>query len=126
MIGSDQLTNTNKKMLIFFFVVIRNGDFSKYNYGNPATNREHYGVPEPPVYDLQTSIPKHFPLLLCHGGVDALGDPKDVYRILSILKSHKNIHEIYIDHYAHLDFINGMTAKDILFPDVVNFMKTYN
>ncbi|KAL1834684.1 hypothetical protein ACET3Z_004335 [Daucus carota] len=117
---------TSIKNLVHLSQNIRTGVFSKYDYGNPASNLEHYGVPEAPVYDLEISIPKHFPLLLCYGGKDALSDPKDVYRILSDLRSHTNIHEIYIDHYAHLDFINGITAKDILFPDVVNFMKEYN
>ncbi|KAL8107062.1 triacylglycerol lipase 2-like isoform X2 [Apium graveolens] len=105
---------------------IRTGIFSKYDYGNPATNREHYGVPEAPVYDIQTSIPKDFPLLFCHGGLDALADPKDVQRTLSILRSHRNIHEIYVDNYAHYDFINAMTAKDVLYPDVVNFIKAHD
>lgn len=112
-------------MYLYVCADIRTGVFSKYDYGNAATNLEHYGVAEAPVYDLQTSIPKDFPLLLCHGGSDALADPEDVHRTLSVLRSHRSIHEIYIDNYAHYDFINAMTAKDVLYPDIVDFIRAH-
>ncbi|WOG85708.1 hypothetical protein DCAR_0104899 [Daucus carota subsp. sativus] len=114
------------KTLIHLSQNIRTGVFSKYDYGDPATNLQHYGVPEAPIYDLQTSIPKDFPLMLCHGGPDALADPTDVQRTLSLLSSHRNIHQIYMDNYAHYDFVNAMTAKDDLYPDIVNFIRTHN
>ncbi|KAK1367703.1 Lipase [Heracleum sosnowskyi] len=102
----------------------RTGVFAKYDYGNPNTNLEHYGVPEAPVYDLQ-KIPKTFPILICSGGKDQLAAPADVRRVRSELKYH-NIHNLYIDEYSHFDFINAMTAKDVLYPDVVTFMKRFN
>ncbi|WOG85707.1 hypothetical protein DCAR_0104898 [Daucus carota subsp. sativus] len=102
----------------------RTGVFSKYDYGNPATNLEHYGVPEAPVYDIR-KIPKKFPLLLCYGGNDQLASPADVRRVRSELMDH-NIHNLFIEEFSHIDFVNGMTSKDVLYPDVVEFMRRYN
>lgn len=65
-------------------------------------------------------------MLLCHGGPDALADQDDVHRTLSILRSHRNIHEIYINNFAHYDFVNAMTAKDVLYPDIVSFIWGHN
>lgn len=96
--------------------------FARYDYGDPATNLEHYGKPEPPPYDI-LKIPKDFPLFLIYGGVDTLAIRKDVHILLSKLGSYRNIRELYIDNYAHLDFIEGVTAKDLVYPDIINFIK---
>lgn len=82
---------------------------------------EHYGKPEPPPFDLQ-KIPKDFPLFLIYGGVDTLSIRKDVHTLLATLGSNRNIRELYIDHYAHLDFVQGMTAKDLVYPDIIRFI----
>ena len=84
---------------------------------------EHYGVPEAPVYDIR-KIPKKFPLLLCYGGNDQLASPADVRRVRSELMDH-NIHNLFIEEFSHIDFVNGMTSKDVLYPDVVEFRR-YN
>lgn len=104
--------------------MVRTGVFANYDYGNPATNLEHYGVPKPPVFDIR-KIPKTLPILILSGGKDQLADPEDVRRVRSELKYH-NIHNLYIDEFSHLDFSNGMTAKDVLYPDIVEFMKQVN
>lgn len=82
---------------------------------------EHYGKPEPPPFDL-LKIPKDFPLFLIYGGVDTLSIRKDVHTLLATLGSNRNIRELYIDHYAHLDFVQGMTAKDLVYPDIIRFI----
>lgn len=104
--------------------MLRTGVFAKYDYGNPASNLEHYGVPEPPVYDIR-KIPKTLPLLILSGGKDQLAAPEDVHRFRSELQDH-NIHNLHIEEFSHLDFSNGMTAKDVLYPYIVEFMKRFN
>ena len=83
---------------------------------------EHYGVPEPPPYDLR-KIPKDFPLFLIYGGQDLLSIREDVHILLNKLRSHRIVRELYIDNYAHFDFLQGITAKDVVFPDIVGFMQ---
>lgn len=103
-------------------VGIRKPVFAKYDYGNPATNLEHYGEPEPPSYNLQR-IPKNFPLFLIYGGQDLLSIRENVHMLLNKLRSRHVIREFYIDNYAHLDLIQGITAKDIVYPDVLSFIQ---
>ena len=83
---------------------------------------EHYGVPEPPPYDLR-KIPKDFPLFLIYGGGDLLAIRKDVHILLNKLGPDRNIRELYIDNYAHLDFLEAVNAKDLVYPDIISFMR---
>ncbi|KAL1834681.1 hypothetical protein DCAR_0104894 [Daucus carota subsp. sativus] len=119
---SFQLQPTSIKNLEHWAQGVRKPIFAQYDYGNPATNMEHYGVPEPPPYDLR-KIPKDFPLFLIYGGQDLLSIREDVHILLNKLRSHRIVRELYIDNYAHFDFLQGITAKDVVFPDIVGFMQ---
>lgn len=89
-------------------------------------NMEHYGEPTPPVYDL-SKIPHNFPLFLSHGGEDAQSNVEDVATLLDNLKSHnKNKLKVqFIKDYAHLDFVMGVNAKDILYNQIVAFFRIH-
>lgn len=82
----------------------------------------HYGESRPPAYDLG-NIPRDFPLFLSYGGQDALADIKDVETLLDGLKLHDvdKLHVQYIKDYAHADFIMGITAKDIVYNQIIKF-----
>lgn len=82
----------------------------------------HYGESRPPAYDLG-NIPRDFPLFLSYGGQDALADIKDVETLLDGLKFHDvdKLHVQYIKDYAHADFIMGITAKDIVYNQIIKF-----
>ncbi|WOG85705.1 hypothetical protein DCAR_0104896 [Daucus carota subsp. sativus] len=108
--------------IIAQFSGVRRTVFAHYDYGNPATNMEHYGVPEPPAFDLQ-KIPRHLPLYIIYGGKDLLAVPQDVFHLLNELRSHRNLRELYVDNYAHFDFIEGMNTKEIVYDDVVSFIE---
>ncbi|KAL8107063.1 hypothetical protein AgCh_023747 [Apium graveolens] len=113
---------TSIKNLVHWAQGVREQSFKQYDYGDPMTNLEHYGKPKPPPFDLQ-KIPKDFPLFLIYGGIDTLSIRTDVHILLGKLRSRRNIRELYVDNYAHLDFIQGMTAKDVVYPDIINFIK---
>ena len=63
-------------------------------------------------------------MVLFEGGQDWLGDPKDVAQLLPILNAtghlmfHKNI-----TYYSHLDFIWGMDAANMVYPDIVSWAR---
>lgn len=83
---------------------------------------EHYGVPKPPSYNLKR-IPKDLPLFFIYGGKDWLSIREDVHILLNILRSYRIVRELYVNHYAHFDFIQGITAKDVVYPDIISFIQ---
>ncbi|KAL0424209.1 UNVERIFIED_CONTAM: Triacylglycerol lipase 2 [Sesamum radiatum] len=118
--------STSTKNLVHLAQTVRDGVLSKYDYGNPNFNVEHYGESKPPVYDL-SRIPHDLPLFLSYGGQDALSDVKDVATLLDYLKLHDvdKLHVQYIKDYAHADFIMGVTAKDIVYNQIVSFFRNH-
>ncbi|KAK4417887.1 Triacylglycerol lipase 2 [Sesamum alatum] len=119
--------STATKNLVHFAQSVRDGVLSKYDYGNAIANMEHYGVSSPPVYDL-SKIPHDFPLFLSYGGRDTLSDVTDVHILLDILKSHDQdkMKVQYIQEYAHVDFIMGVDAKDIVYSEILEFFRAHN
>ena len=97
---------------------------SKYDYGNPTSNMKHYGKARPPIYNL-SNIPPNFPLFLSYGGRDALSDVRDVATLLDSLKLHNpnKLSVQYIKDFAHADFIMGVTAKDLVFNQIIAFFR---
>ncbi|KAJ0694362.1 putative triacylglycerol lipase [Helianthus annuus] len=116
--------STSTKNLVHLAQTVRDGVLAKYDYGNPAFNIEHYGMPMPPIYNL-SNIPKDFPLFISYGGQDALSDPKDVANLLDDLKLHDEgkLSVQYIKEYAHADFIMGVTAKDVIYDKIISFFQ---
>ncbi|XP_051117268.1 triacylglycerol lipase 2-like [Andrographis paniculata] len=119
--------STATKNLVHLAQTARDGVLSMYDYGDPDFNMEHYGESKPPVYDL-SKIPRDLPLFLCYGGQDALSDDKDVATLLDDLKLHDvdKLHVQYIQSYAHADFIMGVTAKDIVYNQIISFFRNQN
>ena len=95
---------------------------SKYDYGNPTSNIVHYGEARPPIYNL-SNIPRNFPLFMSYGGRDSLSDVRDVGTLLDTLKLHNpnKLSVQYIKDFAHVDFIMGVTAKDLVFNQIIAF-----
>jgi len=116
--------STATKNMIHLAQTVRDGILSKYDYGNVNYNLEHYGESRPPVYNL-TNIPHNLPLFLSYGGRDALSDVRDVQTLLDSLKLHEpdKISVQYVKDFAHADFIMGVTAKDVVFNQVIEFFR---
>ncbi|XP_028051269.1 triacylglycerol lipase 2 isoform X1 [Camellia sinensis] len=118
--------STATKNLVHLAQTARDGVLAKYDYGNVNYNVEHYGESKPPVYNL-SNIPHDFPLFLSYGGQDALSDVKDVQTLLDSLKLHDpdKLSVQYVKEYAHADFIIGVTAKDIVYNQVITFFRSH-
>ncbi|KAK4710570.1 hypothetical protein R3W88_005083 [Solanum pinnatisectum] len=116
--------STSTKNLVHLSQTVRDGVLSKYDYGSNDFNQAHYGETKPPRYNL-TNIPHDFPLFLSYGGQDALSDVQDVGTLLDNLKYHdvEKLHVQYIKDYAHADFIIGITAKDIVYNQIISFFR---
>ncbi|KAL3644044.1 hypothetical protein CASFOL_011976 [Castilleja foliolosa] len=115
--------STSTKNLVHMAQTVRKGVLSKYDYG-AIFNLEHYGHLRPPIYDL-SKIPHNLLLFLSYGGEDALSDVKDVATLLDSLKNHDvdKLQVQYIKDFAHADFIMGITAKDIVYNQIVAFFR---
>ncbi|KAM7512576.1 hypothetical protein LguiB_011451 [Lonicera macranthoides] len=118
--------STATKNLVHLAQTVRDGILAKYDYGNSDFNVEHYGESKPPHYNLAL-IPKDLPLFLSYGGQDALSDVRDVETLLDSLKLHDadKLSVQYIKDYAHADFIMGVTAKDIVYNQILTFFKSH-
>ncbi|XP_051114490.1 triacylglycerol lipase 2-like [Andrographis paniculata] len=119
--------STATKNLVHLAQTVRGGILSKFDYGNANANMAHYGESRPPVYDL-SKIPRDLPLFFSYGGQDALSDTMDVATLLDSLKLHDvgKLHVQYVKEYAHADFILGVTAKDIVYNQIVAFFRNQN
>ncbi|PSS33754.1 Triacylglycerol lipase [Actinidia chinensis var. chinensis] len=116
--------STSTKNMVHLAQIVRDGILSKYDYGNPISNIVHYGQARPPIYNL-SNIPRNFPLFMSYGGRDALSDVRDVGTLLDSLQLHdpNKLTVQYIKDYAHADFIMGVTAKDLVFNQMIAFFR---
>ncbi|XP_047312856.1 triacylglycerol lipase 2-like [Impatiens glandulifera] len=115
---------SSSKNMMHLAQTVRSGILSKYDYVNPIINLFHYGQFWPPVYNL-ANIPRDFPLFLSYGGNDDLSDTVDVNNLLDILKDHDTdkIFTQQVENYGHIDFILAVNAKDVVFNQIVKFLK---
>ncbi|KAL1314659.1 triacylglycerol lipase 2-like [Arachis hypogaea] len=119
--------STSTKNLIHFAQIVRSGVVAKFNYGRGDQNIRIYGKASPPIYNL-SNIPHDLPLFLSYGGRDALSDVLDVQTLLDSLKFHDvdKLSVQFIKDYAHVDFIMGVNAKDIVYNAVISFFNRFN
>nr|XP_027060704.1 triacylglycerol lipase 2-like [Coffea arabica] len=117
---------TSTKNMIHLSQMVKGGTIQMYDYGNEDENNKHYGQPTPPVYNMK-NIPKDFPLLLSHGGADALSDVKDVQHLVDNLKDHDKDKIVvqYIDNYAHADYVMGVNARETVYEPLMAFFRLY-
>jgi len=102
--------------------MVREENYCKYDYGTRHANKKHYGQPHPPCYDLSKMAA---PVALFAGGKDKLGDPKDTAKLISELNPSKIAYSVSIPYYEHMDFVWGMDAGYVLYPQVVSLLKAY-
>ncbi|CAJ1965288.1 unnamed protein product [Sphenostylis stenocarpa] len=115
---------TATKNLIHLSQMIRTGKIAKYDYGDEGENMQHYGQPDPPLYDM-TTIPKEFPLFLTYGGQDMLSDVKDVQHLLNDLQDHNanKLVVLFKEDYAHLDFVRAVNANQMIYDPIMSFYR---
>ncbi|XP_042495387.1 triacylglycerol lipase 2-like isoform X4 [Macadamia integrifolia] len=118
----DEPQATSTKTMVHLTQNVRDGTFSKFNYGSQEMNIEHYGQEKPPIYNL-SNIPRNLPLFLGYGGQDNLADLVDVKKLLEKLKLHKieDLTTLFINGYAHNDFPMGSNAKDKVYDPLISF-----
>ncbi|KAG2714840.1 hypothetical protein I3843_03G050100 [Carya illinoinensis] len=116
--------STSVKNMVHLAQMVRNGIVAKYNYGRTGYNLKQYGEASPPIYNL-SNIPHDLPIFFSYGGQDALSDVQDVMLLLDNFKAHDvdKLSVQFIKDYAHIDFIMGVNAKDVVYNQVIAFFK---
>eukprot|EP00211_Chloroparvula_japonica_P006301 CAMPEP_0119120156 /NCGR_PEP_ID=MMETSP1310-20130426/1324_1 /TAXON_ID=464262 /ORGANISM="Genus nov. species nov., Strain RCC2339" /LENGTH=422 /DNA_ID=CAMNT_0007109621 /DNA_START=102 /DNA_END=1370 /DNA_ORIENTATION=- len=122
-VGSHEPGETSTLNMNHWAQAVRNPTFRKYDFG-PIYNREFYGSPDPPVYDLG-KIPPQLPIALFWGGKDKLADPTDVATLTSQLPV-PPVFDMEIPQYAHLDFIWAIDAYQVMYPQILELLATYS
>ncbi|KAK8687157.1 hypothetical protein V6N13_085989 [Hibiscus sabdariffa] len=124
-VGDHEPQSTATKNLVHLAQSVRDGVIQKYDYGEEG-NRKHYGEAKPPVYNI-SNIPRDLPIFISHGGLDPLSDVEDVGLLLELLKQHDEtkLSVQFLKDYAHLDFIMGVNAKDLVYNQIVQFFSKY-
>ncbi|KAF3337165.1 triacylglycerol lipase 2-like protein [Carex littledalei] len=117
-----ELQPTSTKTMVHLAQTFRGGILAKYNYQNKEQNMEHYGQSEPPVYNI-SNVPHNLPLFVGYGGQDSISDGRDVDHLLNDLKFHETdkLKSHFVKDYAHIDFVMGISAKTMLYNDVISF-----
>ncbi|KAH7430467.1 hypothetical protein KP509_09G101200 [Ceratopteris richardii] len=109
--------DTSTKNLRHLAQLYRRGTFAKFDYGADE-NMRRYGVSFAPDYDL-SKVPTG-KMLIIHGEKDVLADVDDV----SMLKEQlpQGYRSIFIQEYAHIDFIIGYNANTKVYRDILHFL----
>ncbi|VVC24413.1 Partial AB-hydrolase lipase domain,Serine aminopeptidase, S33,Alpha/Beta hydrolase fold [Cinara cedri] len=96
--------------------------FGQYNY-NQQKNMEKYGQPEPPAYDLsQVAVP----VALYHAQNDWLSTMEDVNVLAKELPNVVEKKVMPFPEFNHLDFLWANDIRDIVYEDLIRFMKRYD
>ncbi|KAG4912230.1 hypothetical protein AAZX31_19G064400 [Glycine max] len=108
---------TATKNMMHLAQIVRSGVLAKFNYGGKS----------PQIYNL-SNIPHDLPLFISYGGEDALADVIDVRNMLADLKFHDEdkLSVQYIKEYAHVDYIMGVNAKDLVYNGITSFFKHHH
>ncbi|VDL99999.1 unnamed protein product, partial [Schistocephalus solidus] len=92
-----------------------------FDFGKEG-NMFHYYQPVPPVYGLGNI---DIPLKLYWGGDDTLSTPSDVRSLIDELPRRSYIRNMYLPYYNHLEFVWGLDAAELIYPDILDFLREF-
>ena len=119
--ASHEPAGTSVKNMIHFAQGVRTNMFQAYDYGSPEKNQQHYNQTTPPAYSIRSM---KIPTAIFTGTEDWLADPEDVTYILDNIQS--LVYKKNIPAYNHIDFVWGLTANKLIYPDLINEMQKYH
>jgi pimeloyl-ACP methyl ester carboxylesterase len=114
---------TSVKNMIHFAQGVQSNLFEAYEYGSLEKNQEHYNQTIPPAYPIR---PMTVPTAIFSGGEDWLADPTDANYIFDQIQSQTLVFRKFIPDYNHMDFVWGITANKLIYPDLLDQMKKYH
>ncbi|XP_014666197.1 PREDICTED: lysosomal acid lipase/cholesteryl ester hydrolase-like [Priapulus caudatus] len=110
---------TSTKNIMHFVQMVKSKKCRMYDYGYIGNLRK-YGQFHPPEYSVSQM---ETPVALFSGGCDWLADPRDVSWLKTKIKN--IIYEKVIEPWAHLDFIWGIDAVELVYKPVIDMMRKF-
>ncbi|CAF89870.1 unnamed protein product, partial [Tetraodon nigroviridis] len=110
---------TSVQNMVHWAQAANRGKLTAFDFG-AAENLKHYNQTTPPEYRLQDM---KVPTALFSGGQDTLADPRDVAVLLTQVP--QLVFHQHVQHWEHLDFIWGLDAPDVLFPNILELLHRY-
>ena len=95
----------------------------KYDYGSILANLKHYGVINPPVYDLNKMNGYSIPSLMTISDADPFANPKDTLDFIENINDKSVVEILSLNNYNHIDYIWADDAIDEVFPKIFNFLE---
>lgn len=111
---------TSVQNILHWSQAVHGGKLMAFDFG-PAGNMKHYNQTTPPEYHVKDM---KVPTALFSGGHDTLADPKDMAILLTQV-SNLVFHQ-HIEHWEHVDFIWGLDAPDVMFPNILKLLKEHS
>lgn len=80
--------------------------------------------------EIPSNFPLHqitVPILIHYSTIDTVADAKDVKQLISELTGTKELHVQTIDNgeFDHIDFVWGIHAAEIVYPEIINFFAKF-
>ncbi|TRY73442.1 hypothetical protein TCAL_06993 [Tigriopus californicus] len=104
--------------VIHYAQEVNSGGFNAYDFGK-EDNQEIYGSDHPPPYSLADVT---VPVSLYWGQNDWLAQPADILTLLTRLPNVYDNYEVPYPNWNHLDFLWGIDANTLVYPQVISNM----
>lgn len=114
---------TSTRTIVHYAQLINAGQFQHYDYG-PAGNMEHYGQENPPEYNVAETVTS--PIFTYWSDNDWLGQPEDVAWLTQQLPNLIEDHRVPLPEWNHMDFLWGIDADTLLYPDILEKLNALN
>lgn len=95
----------------------------KYDYGSKSENKKHYGTEKPPVYDLDKFKKYSIPSLMTISDADPFSNPQDVLEFINNIEDKNVVNLLSLSNYNHIDYFWADSAKEDVFPKVLEFLE---
>ena len=112
---------TSTSVVVHYLQEINSKKFAHYDFGKDGNN-EAYGQDDPPEYFIEAL---KVPVATYWSQNDMLAQPKDVLRFLTRLPNKYATYEVPFEMWNHLDYLYGIDAKTILYPEIIKNMNAY-
>ena len=112
-------TSTNAVM--HYAQEVNSKKFTHFDYGKDGNN-EVYGQDEAPEFSIEAMT---VPVASYWSQNDWLAQPADVIRYLTRVPNSIASYEVPFEQWNHLDFLWGIDAKDILYPEIIKNMDEF-
>jgi len=114
---------TSMQNMVHWAQMVRTSEYKAHDYGTNG-NQDRYGSRNPPLYVLDQVVPSNLPVAIFYGSLDTLVSPWDTEDVIADLP----VPPVFVKHiyrYSHCDFTWALSAKDEIYPDILNLLKQY-